>query len=182
MTKDAADLWAAYLTAPVRQAAQSRPASEGAAGTPILAPMAGMLKSTADLPTVTVTYVLRTYGMLTQSTPLAPQLYGKAMVWILEDRTAVIIQNDPRGGVVRHVYDVDTVEASPGGMRITFQPPPQLLDSEREIWAETHLDVIAASCICGAGPTGTAMPVVAPEGYRVNLVSAQHVPEWINRR
>jgi hypothetical protein len=144
--------------------------------------MGGMLRSTAELPRQTVVFVLRMYGSLYQNSPLAPQHYGKAMVWIMEDRTMVIVQNSlsQRGGVDRHVYPVNTVSASAKGMTITFNPPEDAVPSEYAAWAEATLTVVAAPCVCGAGPTGVATPIAPIEGIYIDVEPAKSVPEWIN--
>jgi hypothetical protein len=143
--------------------------------------MGGMLRSTADLPRQSVVFVLRVYGNLYQSTPRAPQHYGKAMVWILEDRTMVIVQNSlTSGGVDRFVYPIDTVSASPKGMVVRFPVPEDAVPSEYAEWADTNLTVVAAPCVCGAGPTGVATPILPVEGMYTDVVPAKSMPDWIN--
>jgi hypothetical protein len=144
--------------------------------------MGGMLRSTADLPRQKVVFILRMYGNLYQNSPLVPQHYGKAMVWILEDRTMVIVQNSlTTGGVDRHVYPIDTVTASPKGMVVRFPTPVDAVPSEYAAWAEATLTVVAAPCVCGAGPTGVATPVPPVEGMLTDVEPAKSVPDWINR-
>ena len=142
-----------------------------------------MLRSTAELPRQTAEFVLRTYGTLSQTGRFAPQKYGKAMVWIMSDRTMVIIQNDPSNpnGVIRSTYPIREVEVTPKWMKVTLQTPVHAVGDEIAEWEQSYLGVVAAPCVCGAGPTGVAAPLKAENGTYVDIVPAKSVPDWVNK-
>ena len=142
-----------------------------------------MIRSTAELPRQKVEFVLRVYGTLSRTGQWAPQKYGKAMVWILADRTMVIVQNDPSDPrtVVRSVYPIDQVEVTSKWMRVTFQTPLHALGDEVAQWEASSLAVVTAPCVCGAGPTGVATPVPPRANVAIDIEPAKTVPDWINK-
>ena len=88
----------------------------------------------------------------------------------MDDQTVVVVQNsnaqqDQAEGVRRTIYPVTEVRVS--GLGLT---------------AETDtgtLSVVQAPCVCGAGPTATAWPVMPDVGKKVDLQPMDSMPDWI---
>lgn len=110
---------------------------------------------------------IRAYGALT-----GDGRTGNAMLWVLADRTAVVVRNNytSADGVMRTVHPVNIVRVSPHGVTIsTMDDGPDLV-------------LTLAPCVCGAGNVARAMPVPTPEdGNRVTTEVASEMPEWITR-
>jgi len=88
--------------------------------------------------------------------------HAKARLFVLEDRTAVVVLPDPGGGLVWSTYAVDTS---------SYDPPSETLTVRLADGGELALD--ARGCGCGMGAVGNAGPVDGP--YRLTAVRA---PEW----
>jgi hypothetical protein len=93
---------------------------------------------------------------------------GNGMAWVMDDQTVVVVQNSPSTqpeGVKRTVYPVTEVRVS--GLGLT---------------AETDtgtLSVVQAPCVCGAGPTATALPTSPDVGKKIDLQPLTEMPGWV---
>jgi hypothetical protein len=92
---------------------------------------------------------------------------GNGMAWVLDDQTIVVVQNSPAtpDGVQRTVYPVTEVRVSGLGMT-----------------AETDtgtLSIVQAPCVCGAGPTATALPTLPDVGKKIDLQPLTEMPPWV---
>lgn len=106
---------------------------------------------------------------------------GKAMVWIMEDQTAVVVQNAPGepDGVKRATYPIDRVVVRPPGVAIHVTPDPDRPQESGD--APMIIDVVEASCVCGAGPTATAIPTPLQDGFKVDIRQTGTKPKWVTR-
>lgn len=96
---------------------------------------------------------------------------GDAMLWIMEDQRAVLVQNahgEP-DGVRRIEYPVEKVTVTSFGVMVAI--PGQ----------DEALALVQAPCVCGAGPTATALPEPMLEGHRLDLQTVDTMPEWVVR-
>ena len=89
------------------------------------------------------------------------------MVWALDDHNVVVIQNS---------------SDEPDGVKRTAYPVTEMRVSGMGLVAETDtgtLSVVQAPCVCGAGPTANAYPVVADVGKKMDLQPMDAMPDWI---
>lgn len=90
-------------------------------------------------------------------------MHPKARVFILEDRTAVLVTpGDAPGTVAREVFAVDTSMWVPHAKRLTAS-----------FVGGGGIDLDGSGCGCGMGAVGNAGP--SDGGYRLTPVRA---PEW----
>lgn len=105
---------------------------------------------------------------------------GKAMVWLMADRTAVVVQNAPNepDSVTRTVYPIDRVQVRPPGVAIHIASDPDHLPADDQ---PLVIDVVEAPCVCGAGPAAVAIPQPLEAGHKIDLRAATEMPEWVIR-
>lgn len=107
-------------------------------------------------------FALKMYGLVTGNGH-----GGNGMLWAMDDHTVVVIQNDA---------------GSPEGVRRTIYPVTEIRVSSLGLTASTdtgNISVVQAPCVCGAGPTANAYPVVADVGKKMDLQPMDAMPDWI---
>lgn len=109
-----------------------------------------------------VRYAVKMYGLVS-----GPGHSGNAMVWALDDQTIVVVQNasNEPDGVRRSTYPVTSLRVSSLGMTAATDVG--------------EISLVQAPCVCGAGPTATALPTVTEVGKKIDLQPLTEMPGWI---
>ena len=92
---------------------------------------------------------------------------GNGMAWVMDDQKIVVVQNS---------------STSPDGVQRTVYPVTEVRVSGIGLTAETDtgtLSVVQAPCVCGAGPTATAMPQTPDPGHKIDLQPLTEMPGWV---
>lgn len=125
----------------------------------------GFMRTGTDRPTVEVVAI----GTGKVSGPWSGP---KGRIWLLGDRTMVLVRPDPTtpGGVIRDCFDVESsIDDRRGKRLVVITTPPAHLSGG----AEARWEVSTAGCGCGMGAVGAVGPIDGP--YHTVRV---RTPDW----